>query len=269
MKNNISLQGKTALVTGASSGLGREFAYQLAEMGADLIITARSTDKLNELAHKVSEKYNQKRKVRVITADLSKPEAPGYIFEQVKKLDLDVDILVNNAGFGYYGRFDEDNYQHNFNINMVNVVSLSSMCHLFIKPMLDKKEGRIINVASTASFQPVPYEANYAATKAFVLNLSLAMWQEYRDMGITVTALCPGFTATNFAEEASVPETLIKKFTVLEPEQVVREGLEAHFNGEPVIIPKKHRDFLQFTLSKFIPLKMKLSITADMFKPEE
>ena len=259
----IKLENKTILITGPSSGFGEQFAKQMAEKGANLVMVARSTDKLEAIKNKISEK--NKTRIDVIFGDLGKPETPLEIFNKLKEMKISVDILVNNAGFGHWGYFEATPYEKNFQMNMLNISSLVSMCHLFIPAMLDKKDGGIINVASTAGFQPVPYMANYAATKAFVLNFSLGLWQEYKEKGVTVTALCPGYSRTGFQKIAGMPKKFEK--TLAEPDMVVREGIEAFINRKPLIIPKMHRDFLQFTLSKFIPLKTRLKITGDIFKP--
>lgn len=259
--------GKTALVTGASSGIGKEFAKSLASRGSHLVIVARSKEKLQEVAQEIREKHGVNRNIEIVVLDLNSTEAPTRLFEHLQKVHIHVDLLVNNAGFGYWGLFEEEPYDKRIQMNIVNMVNLVSLCHLFIPPMLTKGGGGIINVASSAGFQPVPYMANYAATKAFVLHLSLALWQEYLERNINVTALCPGWTKTGFLETSGIQKGKAKN--VIEPEQVVNEALDGFLQGEPIVIPKAHRDFLQFTISKFLPLKSKLDITATMFRPDD
>ncbi len=260
--------GKTALVTGASSGIGREFARIMAERGSHLVVVARNKKRLTEVADQLKEKHGVNRNIEVVILDLVNPEAPQRLFEHLQKVKIHVDVLVNNAGFGNWSRFEEEPYEKTRQMNMVNMVNLASLCHLFIPPMLEKGGGGIINVASSAGFQPVPYMANYAATKAFVMHFSLALWQEYLERNITVTALCPGWTKTGFLETAGIKDS-DKTKNIIEPQQVVQEAIEAFLKGEPLIIPKAHRDLLQFTIAKFIPLKSKLDITATMFRPDD
>ncbi len=260
----MDLNGKTALVTGASSGIGKEIALQLASRGMNLVITARNEEKLQEVAGSIREKYGVNLDVRIIPGDLIDPATPKKLFEMTKNNNTHIDLLVNNAGFGHIGDFEKEPYDKSYRMNEINMVALTSMCHLFIPPMLEKGEGGVINLASTASFQPLPYMAVYAATKAFVLNMSLALWEEYRERGVTVMALCPGHTRTDFHKTAEFPEGKIQKEIVLEPDVVVKGAIEAFLKKEPLYVPEEQRSFLQFTLSKFIPLKKRLGMTADI-----
>lgn len=261
------LKGKTALITGASSGIGKEFALQLASRGMNLVITARNEGKLQDVAGSIREKHGANQNVKIIPGDLIDPATPQKLFEKTERNNIHIDLLVNNAGFGHIGNFENLPFDKSYRMNEINVVALTSMCHLFIPPMLEKGEGGVINLGSTASFQPLPYMAVYAATKAFVLNLSLALWEEYRERGVTVMTLCPGHTRTGFHKTAEFPDGKLEKETVLEPDAVVKGAIEAFLNKEPLYVPVEHRSFLQFTLSKFIPLKKRLKMTADMIKP--
>jgi short-subunit dehydrogenase len=238
----------------------------MAHRGAHLVIAARNREGLQKVAAEIRDKHGVNRNIEIVVMDLADPESPRRLLDHLQKAKIHADVLVNNAGFGHWGNFEEEPYEKSFQMNMVNMVNLSSMCHLFIPLMLEKGGGGIINVASSAGFQPVPYMANYAATKAFVLHLSLALWQEYLGRGVTITALCPGWTRTGFLETAGIQKG--KTRNMIEPDQVVNEALDAFLKGEPLIIPKAHRDLLQFTIARFIPLKSKLDITAAMFRPE-
>ncbi|MFP4497715.1 MAG: SDR family NAD(P)-dependent oxidoreductase [Vulcanimicrobiota bacterium] len=260
----MNLKEKTALITGASSGIGREFSRQLAEKGMNLVITARSTEKLKEIAEKIEKEYDVN--VKIFSADLTRPETPGEIFNFTKENNTPVHLLVNNAGFGKWSPFEEETCETYFEMNMLNVNAVVNMARLFLPQMAEIKSGGIINVASTAAFQPIPYSSVYAATKAYVRSFSLGLWQEYKGRGVIIHVLCPGYTQTGFQKVAGMPSVFEDK--LISPEQVVKEDLESFLKGEPQYITKKHRDFMQFTLSKFLPLKLKLNITADMFKPE-
>ena len=267
MSNILEIKGKTALITGASSGIGREFALQLAEKGAHLAVVSRSEEKLQDIVGDIREKHGMSCNIEIIPMDLSTPESPRNLFDELQKKKIQVDLLVNNAGFGKWKPFETEKYETIMQMNQLNMVTLAALTHLFINPMLERKNGGILNVASTAALQPVPFMADYAATKAFVLNFTLGLWQEYKDKGIFITALCPGFTKTKFQETADLPDKVVKQWKELTPDVVVKEAIEAWIKGDPMIIPKAQQDFLQLHLSKFVPLKMKLQMTGDYFKP--
>ena len=196
-----SYSSKLSLVTGASSGIGKAIAADLASRGSNLILTARSKDRLEALAAELH--ADRRLKVEVITLDLAADGAPQRLFEEVGRRGLSVDLLVNNAGFGKWGSFLDDDrptYAEMMSLNMRAVVGL---CHLFLPSMTAKGDCGILNVGSTASFIPVPWSAVYGATKAFVLSFSEALAYEYRDRGVQVTILCPGNTQSNFSKVAN------------------------------------------------------------------
>ncbi|MFQ5865681.1 MAG: SDR family NAD(P)-dependent oxidoreductase [bacterium] len=258
-----SFHNKTVLITGASSGIGEAFARLLAAKGADLILTARSDKKLQELANELVENHGIKTKV--FPADLSSPETPTKLFQQIQKAGWEVDVVINNAGFGKWGHFeavDNATYQEMCNLNINAVVALT---HLFLPGMLKKQDGGFINVASTAAFQPVPFFATYSATKSFVLNFSEALWAECRDKGITITCLCPGNTESNFHKRAN---TEPEKLKGLEPaEKVAKLGLNAFLKGRPTVISGV-KNYLLANSSRLAPRKMVAQVTAGMFRPE-
>lgn len=186
----------TTLITGASSGIGEAFARKLAARGDNLLLVARSEDKLINLC-------NELGRVKSISAqyvamDLSEPDAPARLFEETQKRELEIDLLINNAGFGSLGDFTNLELARELDMIDLNIRALVELTNRFLLPMRSRKSGAIINVASTAGFQPVPFMATYAATKAFVLSFSEALWEENRPYGIKVMALCPGVTDTNF-----------------------------------------------------------------------
>lgn len=190
----------TALITGASSGIGEAFARRLAALGRNVFLVARSEDKLVTLCNEIG-RLNRIR-AQYLALDLLKPESPLRLFEEAEKRGLVVDLLINNAGFGSFGDFVKQDLARELNIIDLNVKALVQLTHRFLPPMRERKQGAIINVASTAGFQPVPFMATYAATKAFVLSFSEALWEENRPYGVEVMALCPGVTETNFFEAA-------------------------------------------------------------------
>ncbi|PPK71270.1 SDR family oxidoreductase [Actinokineospora auranticolor] len=188
-----------ALITGASAGLGVEFADQLARRGHDLVLVARSADRLRQVADKVTAAHGVT--CTVVPADLADPATPARIAEDLERRGIAVHTLVNNAGFGSVGRFEDIAAGVDQNQVMVNVAALVALTRALVPGMLAREDGAVINVASTAAFQPSPYFATYSAGKTFVLNFSLALRQEYRGRGVKVLCLCPGATKTEFFDE--------------------------------------------------------------------
>src|SRR6266536_4428527 len=186
----------TTLITGASSGIGEAFARKLASQGHDLLLVARSEDKLIALCNELGRSQNIR--AQYVAIDLSERDAPARLLAETVKRNLEIDLLINNAGFGSMGDFAKLDLELELKMIDLNVRSLVELTHRFLTSMRERKRGSIINVASTAGFQGVPFMATYAATKAFVLSFSEALWEENRPYGIKVLALCPGVTETNF-----------------------------------------------------------------------
>lgn len=225
----------TALITGASSGIGAEFARVFAEQGHDLILVARRVDALEAVAGQVEGKYGVR--ATVLPADLSDPAAPGELFEAINGADLRVDILVNNAGFGLAGEFAETDVERELEMIQVNVAAVTHLTKLFVRPMMQRHTGGILNVASVAALFPGPLRSVYYATKAYVLSLSEALAEELRESGVRVTALCPGPTATEFhAVSGGAPERFGSS-RVADAHSVARFGYEALQGGVRVAIP--------------------------------
>ncbi len=235
----------TALITGASSGIGEAFARRLAAQRTDLILVARSEAKL----HRLSEELAKTHGIRadVIAADLCAPEAARQVHEEVTRRGLSVDLLVNNAGFGSYGLFDALLLERESQEIALNVTALVELTHFFLPEMLANKSGAIINVASTSAFQPVPYMAVYAATKAFVLSFSEALWAECRTRGVRVLAFCPGPVDTGFATIAG--SHLTGQGTAA---SVVMAALAALAQGDSYIVPGRANYWLSVS-SRFAP----------------
>jgi short-subunit dehydrogenase len=241
---------RTTLVTGASSGIGLEFARLFAKDGDRLILVARTAAKLEELA---AELKGQAAEVIVLPADLSKPEAPREIFEKLAKDNVTVDILINNAGFAGSGAFAERKLQDELEQIQVNVTALTELTHRYLQQAAASGERRILNVASTAGFQPGPMMAVYYATKAYVLNFSEAIANELAERGITVTCLCPGPTLTNFQKHANVEGTpLFKYLPGMNAAGVARVGYDALKAGKPLVIAGFTNALLAFSV-RFTP----------------
>jgi uncharacterized protein len=196
----INYAGSTALITGASAGLGAEFARQLAARGANLILVARRTDRLDALANELTAKHGVT--VTALSADLTKHGAASAIAKQIAERGLDVSTLINNAGFGTHGAFKDSDAGRVSNEVALNVTALTELTQAFYPTLLKRGTGALVNVASTGAFQPVPLMAVYGATKAYVLSFTEALWFEAKDSGLRVLALCPGATETEFFDVA-------------------------------------------------------------------
>ncbi len=226
---------KVALITGASAGLGEQFAHCFARDGHDVILVARGAARLEALGAKLEQAHGVK--AHVLPADLSRPEAPEQLFEAVRARGLAVDFLVNNAGFGSCGPFLEQELAREAEMVEVNCTALLKLTHLFARPMRERGSGRILNVASTAGFQPGPYMATYFATKAFVVSLSEALAHELKGTGVTVTCHCPGATHTEFTQRAGNGKTrLFQRPGVAKAEDVAAHAYAMMMRGRVLAI---------------------------------
>ncbi len=231
-------RGETALITGASAGIGRELALVFAEHGFDLIIVARRAAELEELADRCRQKHGVD--VHVIPMDLLGPDAPTKLVQRLEDDGLEVEVLVNNAGLMDMGSFADIEVERDERLLQLNIVVLTSLTRRLLPAMLERGHGRILNLASTSSFQPVPSMALYAASKAFVLSLSESLSEELKNSGVTVTALCPGVTKTDMYDRAleehevtrSIPGLFISRVG-----DVARDGFAACMAGQAVIVP--------------------------------
>ncbi len=239
---------KTALITGASGGIGLELARLHAKKGGNLVIVARSQDKLKQLKEELESSYSIK--VTVIAEDLTDQNSPQRIFNETEKLGIQVDILINNAGFGGHGRFHERSYQEDHKMMQVNMVALTHLTHLYLKGMVSRNNGQILNISSTASFMPGPLQAVYYATKAYVTSFSQAIAEEVKDYGVTVTALCPGAVATGFVAAGNLEGVEIFK-KAKSAESVAKCGYEAMEKGQLVAF---NESSLKFMLNWIVPL---------------
>lgn len=226
---------KLALVTGASAGIGLELARVFARNGFDLLLVARRADTLEAVAGRLEGEYGIT--ARTLAADLAQPEAPQHLLDYCQAEKLAVDILVNNAGVGLGGEFAETDINRQLNMIHVNVTALTHLTGLFLPQMMARRSGRILNVASTAAFQPGPLMAVYYASKSYVLSFSEALAEELRHTGITVTALCPGPTKTEFATAAEIAHSRLFAAGAASAADVAEFGYEATMKGKRVAIP--------------------------------
>jgi short-subunit dehydrogenase len=224
----------TILITGASAGLGADFARALAKKPVTLILTARRADRLTTLARELERRPGIE--VHVIPADLGQAEGVKTLIDGVRDRGLSVDTLINNAGFGALGDFADSDLATQMGMIDLNIRALVTLTHALLPPMLARGRGGVLNVASTAAFQPGPYMAIYYASKAFVLHFSEALHEEVKGRGVTVTALCPGPTRTEFADVAGMAETPLFERFAGTSEQVVRDGLAALERGQAVMV---------------------------------
>lgn len=244
------------LITGASSGIGAEFAHQLAEKRHSLILTARSADALNKMAKDLKLNYNVD--VKVIVQDLSEIDGPEALFAKCLEQGMDIDLLVNDAGVGLVGNFETHDIKDIEKMLILNILSLTKLCYLFL-PQLKNSKGKILNVSSQAAFGPQPYMAAYGATKAYVLSLTEALRVELEDTGVTVHSLNPGPTYTKFFERAnSSPDDFNFKFRT--PQEVVADAIAGMESNKAITIPGWENQVFNF-FSRLMPRNVLAKMT--------
>jgi hypothetical protein len=249
--------GKTALITGASSGIGLELALIHAANGDDLVLVARNKQRLDELKADLERKYNIA--VLTIGKDLSLPNAPSEVYSETKAAGIQVDYLINNAGFGNHGLFAVTDWNFEQSMMNLNMTALTEFTKLYLPDMIERGNGRIMNVASSAGFMPCPGMAVYFATKAYVLSFSEALSNEVKSKGVTVTALCPGPTNTGFEKAASMGKVrAFDMFSLPTAKDVAEYGYKSMMNGKTTAIhgfKTKLAIFLvRFSPRKWVPL---------------
>ncbi len=233
------------LITGASSGIGRELARLFAADGSRLVLVARQQDKLAELAAELAGKHQTQ--AQLIPADLSRPGSAGEVADALAQRHVDVDVLVNNAGFGAHGTVAGIGADRQADVINVNVVALTQLTALLLPAMLERRRGAILNVASTAAFQPGPHQAVYCATKSYVLSFTEALAEETRGSGVRVSCLAPGATDTGFAAQAGLTGTRLFRFGAMDAARVARAGHRGLRRGKTLIIPGAGNRILAFT----------------------
>jgi short-subunit dehydrogenase len=224
----------TALITGASSGLGAEYAKLFAADKHDLVLVARRRDRLEALASELRGSHSVR--VLVAAADLATPDGPRRVVEEASRAGLQIDFLVNNAGFGASGAFADLDVARELEMIQLNITSLVTLTRAFLPAMIERRSGRILNIGSTAGFPPGPFMAVYYASKAFVNSFTEALWYELRGTGVSATVSCPGATATEFAGVAGNSRSLLFRLGAADPKQVAAEGYKAMKKGKPMVI---------------------------------
>ncbi|HWS55435.1 MAG TPA: SDR family oxidoreductase [Pyrinomonadaceae bacterium] len=238
----MSAPKMTALVTGASGGIGEELARLFAADGHDLVLVARSRDKLERLASELGAQRGVA--ARVIPKDLARAEAPQEIFDELRGAGVRVDALVNNAGFGTYGPFVETDLRSELDLLQVNVAALTHLTKLFLPAMVERRRGYVMQVASTAAFQPGPLMAVYYASKAYVLHFSEALANELEGTGVVVSALCPGPTETGFVAAAGMGDSKLFDRGAMSARAVAEAGYRGMLAGKSVVIPGLRNNLL-------------------------
>ncbi len=231
----MATKSQTALITGASAGIGRELAKLFAKGGYSVVLAARNGARLDQFADELQRQFTIS--VKAFALDLGSASAPQFLFDQVERETIGIDVLVNNAGYGKLGAFADVALEESLGQIELNITALTHLTKLFLGPMLERKSGKILNVASTAGFQPGPLMAVYYATKAYVISFSEALANELRGSGVTVTCLCPGATDTEFQKRAGTEETLLFKLRPMTAKAVAQDGYRALMKGKPLVIP--------------------------------
>ncbi len=252
-----------ALITGASSGIGECFAHALAARKRNLVLVARSKEKLEALAQQLSSQRGVK--AVALASDLSVPGAAASLAEKLRDERIDVDLLINNAGFGGRGEFWDLPLDRQAEMMRLNVQAVVALTHLLMPAMIERRAGAVVNVSSTASFQPVPYTAVYAASKAFVTSFSMSLAEEVRPYGIRVVTLCPGGTRTNFFVAGHYRKRTLPG-GLQAPEEVVAAALTALDRGSGLVVPR-FMNKLSVFVQRLIPRELVTRIAARLFRP--
>ncbi|MDR3574342.1 MAG: SDR family oxidoreductase [Anaerolineaceae bacterium] len=233
--NEKVLANKTALVTGASSGLGVDFARQLAARGANLVLVARRPDQLCSVAAEIEKEYAVS--ALPITMDLAEPAAPQALYDQLEQQGVQIDILVNNAGFGVFGKFVEIPWERHQAMLDIDIVALTHLTRLFLPDMLSRSFGYVLQVASNGAYQPTPTYAAYSAAKSYVLSKGEAINYELRGSGVSVTVISPGVTATEFLMVSGQPPSFYQRPVHMDSETVARIGIASMLRRRPSVVP--------------------------------
>ena len=251
--------GKTAIITGASSGIGFALADVFARHEHDLVLVARDAERLDAAKAQIEGKYGIM--AHVIAADLRKPFAPAEIFQATQSAGVQIDVLVNNAGFAEYGPFHEADRERQLDTIALNITALTALCHLFLQPMIRRRAGKILNVASTAAFQPGPLMGVYYASKSYVLSFSEAIRNELSPLGIDITVLCPGPTKTEFFEkQPKLLDSRLLSGGTMSAETVAEIGYKGLMQGKAVVIPGARNKILAWS-TRFAPRSLVVKIS--------
>jgi short-subunit dehydrogenase len=258
---NTNLQ-KTVLITGAANGIGYQLAYIFAQNNYNMVLVDKNSDKLAEMLDIFPEKFHVH--VRTIVKDLSESTAPTEIYLELQQANIKIDVLVNNAGFGTYGKFAETSLDEELKMLQVNLVCLTHLTKLFLQDMVAQGHGKILNVASVAAFQPGPLMAVYFATKAYVLSFSEAIANELEGTGVSITALCPGPTATQFQRTAKMENSKIAYVkTLMDTQTVALMGYQGLMENKTIVIPGIKNKILAESI-RFTPRKLVTKVVRSM-----
>jgi len=257
------LQGKTALVTGASSGLGADFARILAGQGCHLVLVARRTDLLERLRQEITSAHDVQ--VQVVTMDLAAAGAAQQLYDRLREQALAVDVLVNNAGFGLYGDFVDIPWEREHEMLELDIVTLVHLTKLFVKDMVARNFGYVLQISSIGAYQPSPTYASYSAAKSFVLFFSEALSYELRHSNVKVTALSPGITATEFLQVSGQKPSLYQRLMLMPSRQVAEIGLAAMLKGRPSKVPGL-KNALPVQMLRFTPRRMSAALASFLMK---
>jgi short-subunit dehydrogenase len=251
------LKGKTALVTGASSGLGVDFAAILAERGCNLVLVARREDRLQKLAAELRERHGVQ--VHVIALDLSPIGAPQVLYDRVRGLGLNVDVLINNAGFGTYGAFTDVPWEREQEMLTLDIVALVHLTKLFVRDMVARNFGFVLQVSSIGAYQPSPTYATYSAAKAFVLSFGEALNYELRNTNVKVSVLSPGVTETEFLQVAGQQRSLFQRLSIMKSRPVAEIGINAMLAGKPSKVAGAMNALTAWSL-RFMPRRLQAAM---------
>ena len=254
----------TALITGASSGIGYELAKVFAQHGHDLVLVARNQDKLSQLAEELRAAFGVT--VTVLAKDLSISTAVPEIIKELQQTGIRIDFLVNNAGMDVYGYFYDTDWTQELEMIQLNLVSLTHLTKCLLTGMRQQGSGRILNVGSTGSFVPSPLNTVYSATKAYVWSFSSALAEELRGAGITVTVLCPGATKTEFQKRAHIENVRLLRFGVMNAASVAEAGYRAMISGKGVAVPGLYNK-VQVLLTRLLPTSLMARMAKAMLQP--
>jgi short-subunit dehydrogenase len=257
-------QGKWALITGASAGIGLELAKLLAANGADLVLTARRTDRLQQMAADLRSAHNVQ--IEICPADLTQPEAPRQIYNFTIAKKLEIEFLINNAGFGAFGYAHEIPAEKMLEMIQVNCAAVVHLTRLYVPAMVTRRHGDVMIVASLAAFQPLPFNSVYAATKAFDLLFAEGIAEELRPSGVNVCALCPGSTNTEFQKVADQPDRVFRSAETAE--KVARVGLEAMAAGKSYVISGFMNNVMKES-QRLAPRSLVSRMAANMMRPDK
>lgn len=260
-----SYNDRWALITGASSGIGAEFAVQLAGRGMHLILAARRKDKMKEIATELNTRHGTR--CHIVAIDLADPDASRRLFEEVQRLEVEVELLVNNAGMGLIGQIESTTPEEVRRLLNLNLLTLADLTYRVLPGMLKRGHGAIINVSSQAAFQPVAFMATYAASKSFILHFSEALWAEVRGRGVTITAVCPGATRTDFFDKAGAPGWL-EKHTSVTPAKVVKSALKAMGKRRQYVVPG-WKNYLVTLLVRLTTRRTAVNESKRYFRPKK